>query len=170
MIARALAVATCAAAFAVPAAAAAPGFRLTSPAFKPGGAIPVVYTCKGKSRSPGLHWTKPPAGTKSLALEVADPDAPVAGGFEHWLGWGLKPTVRTLPAGRPLPIEGANGTGQAGYIGPCPPSGTHHYRFTLYALNAPLTLPAGSDRDAFHRALRGHVLVRATLIGTFGSS
>jgi Raf kinase inhibitor-like YbhB/YbcL family protein len=145
-------------------------FQLTSPAFKPGGAIPVVYTCKGKSRSPALHWTSPPAGTKSLALSVNDPDAPVPGGFQHWLGWGLKPTARTQPPAKPLPIEGANGTGKAGYVGPCPPSGNHHYHFTLYALNAPLMLKAGADRVAFRAAIRGHVLGQATLIGTFAAS
>ena len=171
MILRALLLAAAALATASAAAAApAPAFKLTSPAFRAGGAIPVVYTCKGKSRSPGLHWTKPPASTASLALEIVDPDAPVPGGFQHWLGWGLKPTARTQPPGKKLPVEGANGTGKPGYVGPCPPSGNHHYHFTLYALDAPLMLAGGSDRTAFHAAIRGHVLARARLVGTFAAT
>jgi Raf kinase inhibitor-like YbhB/YbcL family protein len=152
-------------AFAASAAAATP-FRLTSPAFTAGKPIPRVYTCKGRGISPPLRWTAPPAGTQSLAIEIEDPDAPLPGGFTHWLGWGIRPAARALATGAHAPTEGANGTGKPGYIGPCPPSGTHHYHITLYALNAPLMLMTGAKRAAFTRALRGHVLARATLIGT----
>lgn len=146
--------------------AGATRFRLTSPAFKAGAPIPRVYTCKGRGISPPLRWTAPPASTQSFAIEIEDPDAPLPGGFTHWLGWGIRPTARALPAGAHAPMEGANGAGKPGFIGPCPPSGKHRYHITLYALNAPLMLMAGSKRAAFTRALRGHVLARATLIGT----
>jgi Raf kinase inhibitor-like YbhB/YbcL family protein len=164
-------VAVAAAAFvATPLAASAGGFALTSPAFKPGGPIPAVYTCKGKSRSPALRWTGAPKGTKGFAIELEDPDAPLPGGFTHWLGWGIPATAHGLAAGAKTPVQGANGTGKPGYIGPCPPSGVHHYHFTLYALNAPLQLAAGADRAAFTAALKRHVIAKAALIGTFAAS
>jgi Raf kinase inhibitor-like YbhB/YbcL family protein len=149
--------------------AAAP-FRLTSPVFKDGRPIPSRYTCAGANNSPPLSWTAPPSGTKSLAIEVEDPDAPLPGGFTHWLGWGIKPTARGLAAGQAAAVSGASGRGAPGYTGPCPPSGVHHYHFTLYALDVSrLPLRRGADRAAFKQALSGHVLARAKLIGTFAA-
>jgi hypothetical protein len=167
--AAAAALAALAALSAVAAAEAAAPFRLTSPAFAAGGTIPVVFTCRGRSVSPPLRWTAPPARARSLALELHDPDAPVPGGFNHWIGWGLEASAGGVARGQHLPIEGRNGAGMVGYLGPCPPSGVHRYRFTLYALDAPLTLRRGADLDAFHAALRGHVVGRAELVGRFGS-
>jgi hypothetical protein len=151
------------------AGAAAGPFRLTSPSFTAGGAIPVVYTCRGRGVSPALRWTAPPGRARSLALEVHDPDAPVPGGFNHWIAWGIKASAGGVGQGTRLPVEGTNGAGSVGYLGPCPPSGVHRYRFTLYALDAPLALRRGADLDAFHAALRGHVVGRAQLVGRFGS-
>jgi Raf kinase inhibitor-like YbhB/YbcL family protein len=148
---------------------AAPAFRLSSPAFKAGARIPERFTCLGDNLSPPLRWTAPPARTRSFALELHDPDAPLAGGFTHWLGWGFRATARGIATDRHAPVEGANGGGAPGYTGPCPPSGVHRYRFTVYALDAPLRLRAGADRAAFQRALRGHVLARAVLVGRFGT-
>jgi Raf kinase inhibitor-like YbhB/YbcL family protein len=104
---------------------------LTSPAFHNGAMIPKRYTCDGANVSPPLRWTAPPKGTASFSLTVFDPDAP-NGGFLHWRIARLPATVRSLPIGSRL--GGRNGAGQLGYTGPCPPSGTHHYRFRLVAL------------------------------------
>jgi Raf kinase inhibitor-like YbhB/YbcL family protein len=147
----------------------AAAFRLTSPSFAAGGRIPVVFTCRGRNVSPALRWTAPPARARSLALHMHDPDAPIAGGFNHWIGWGIAAGAGGVAQGARLPIEGANGTGAIGYLGPCPPSGVHRYRFTLYALDAPLALRRGASLTAFEAALRGHVVARAQLIGRFGS-
>jgi Raf kinase inhibitor-like YbhB/YbcL family protein len=113
-------------------AALTAAFLLTSPAFANGGTIPRRYTCDGANTSPPLRWTAPPRGTASLQLTVFDPDAP-NGGFLHWQIARLPASARSLPAGSRL--GGPNGAGRRGYTGPCPPSGTHHYRFQLRALS-----------------------------------
>ena len=112
---------------------AAAALVLTSPAFHNGGTIPKRYTCDGANTSPALRWTAPPKGTASFSLTVFDPDAG-GGGFLHWKINRLPASARGLPAGSKL--GGPNGAGRNGYTGPCPPSGTHHYRFELRALNA----------------------------------
>jgi Raf kinase inhibitor-like YbhB/YbcL family protein len=112
--------------------AIAAAFVLTSPAFSNGGTIPKRYTCDGANTSPALRWTAPPQGTAFFTLTVFDPDAP-NGGFLHWRVTRLPASARSLPAASRL--GGANGAGRAGYTGPCPPSGTHHYRFELRALS-----------------------------------
>ena len=131
--------------------AQAAGFSLTSPDFKNNGAIPDknVYSgfgCTGENVSPALEWKNPPAGTKSFALLVHDPDAPTGGsGFWHWLVYDLPASTTSLPAGAgktdgsALPkgtVQGRTDFGTPGYGGPCPPpgSGKHHYNFSLYAL------------------------------------
>ena len=149
------------------AVAAAPSLR--SPAFRPGGAIPVAYSCDGAGRRPALVWAGLPAGTRSLAIEVIDPDAPVPGGFTHWLAWNIAPGRRgagSLAGTTKVPREGLPGFGAPGWVGPCPPGGVHRYVFTLYALKVPLTLAAGSDRAAFEQAVRG-ALAKATLVGRY---
>jgi Raf kinase inhibitor-like YbhB/YbcL family protein len=143
--------------------AASSKFTLTSPAFKPGAKIPARFTCDGAGSIVPLRWTGAPAGTRSFALIVDDPDAP--GTFLHRLSWGIAGTAKSLP-GR-APIEGVNGTGQPGWKGPCPPSGTHRYVFRLYALKSKLPLKAGADRAAFESALKGRVLGVAKLIGRY---
>jgi hypothetical protein len=130
-------------------AAAAAALVLTSPAFAPGGTIPVRYTCDGAGGSPPLRWTAPPPGTRSFALTVVDPDAP-GGRFVHWVASGIPATGRGLAAGRHAPTEGLNGAGGRGWTGPCPPSGTHRYVFTLRALGA-----------------GGRTLARAQLVGRY---
>ncbi len=140
-------------------------FAVSSPAFAPGGRIPVRFTCDGANATVPLRWTAPPRGTRSFALLVEDPDAP-SGTFVHRLAWAISPAARSLP-GR-APREGTNDAGRLGWTGPCPPSGVHRYVFTLYALRAPLALAAGADRAAFGRALRGRVLATARLVGRYG--
>jgi Raf kinase inhibitor-like YbhB/YbcL family protein len=120
---------------------------------------------------PVLRWRGVPAGTRSFALQVVDPDAKVPRpGFVHWVAYNIPPSWRTLGPGSPhIYTNGKNGTGKIGYIGPCPPIGDppHHYHFTLYALNvAQLSGPPLTQR-ALQQSIKGHVLGAATLIGTF---
>jgi Raf kinase inhibitor-like YbhB/YbcL family protein len=136
----------------------------------PGGRIDAEYTCKGPDVSPPLSWAAPPAGAKSLALVVDDPDAP-GGVFTHWVVYGLSPTLRELKKGQ-LPTgahQGMNDFGSLGYRGPCPPPGKpHRYFFTLYALDLPIDWPAGSSVSELQRGMEGHVLAQAKVYGTFG--
>jgi Raf kinase inhibitor-like YbhB/YbcL family protein len=147
--------------------------RLTTASFA-NGLIPQAYTCDGQNRSPQLAWSKPPYGTRSLALTVTDPDAP-SGTFTHWVLYNLPAATRTLPedldTSPQLPngaLQGRNDFRRTGYGGPCPPRGsTHRYVFTLYALDAPLALAPGSGRAAVEAAFVGHILARAQLIARY---
>jgi len=145
-------------------------FSLESSAFAAGGPIPTEFTCDGSDRSPDLRWGEPPANTASFALIVGDPDAP-RGEFTHWLLFDIPSGTRTLAAGSPsLGSAGKNDFGKAGYGGPCPPHGhgRHHYVFTLYALDVEhLGLRSGARRADVDRALQGHVVGQARLIGTY---
>ena len=155
-----------------PSPAASGSLKLTSTAFAEGAPIPVIYTCSGASTSPPLAWSGVPAGTSAFALIVDDPDAPLPGGFVHWVVFNLSPDTTELPAGATLPPQassGNNGRGTREYLGPCPPVGSadHHYRFHLYALDTPLNLPPGSSKDDVAAATAGHVLGDTVLTGTF---
>lgn len=144
---------------------------VTSPAFQPGQPIPAVYSCQGEDRSPALEWTAPPPGTQSLALVMDDPDAPGAT-WVHWIVTNLPPDTRGLAEGAAqagLPAGagvGINSWGTGDYGGPCPPSGTHRYFFTLYALDIKLDNPS-IDKAALLKAVQGRVLAQGELIGTF---
>jgi len=147
--------------------------QLTSPAFAAEGIIPVQYTCTGKNTSPELNWTGAPEGTKSFALIVNDPDAPV-GTWVHWVIFNIPAEMRQLPEAFGNDKELADGTRQGrnssnafGYQGPCPPSGTHRYYFKLYALDTTLDLAAGAKKDELLSALDSHVLAKAELMGTY---
>jgi Raf kinase inhibitor-like YbhB/YbcL family protein len=98
-------------------------FSLTSTAFADEGTIPRRHTCDGEDRSPPLSWSAPPAGTRSLALILDDPDAP-GGRFIHWLAWDIPPDTGGLGKGEAAPTQGRNDFGAVGYRGPCPPTGT----------------------------------------------
>ena len=146
---------------------------LTSSAFRNGGAIPERYTCSGQNESPELTWTGVPHGTRSLALILDDPDAPM-GTFTHWVAYNLSPTTKGLPEGVPASAsvgegeQGINGRGTTGYTGPCPPSGKpHHYYFRLFALDERLPLNGGATAHQVEDVLEGHVLASAELIGAF---
>lgn len=147
--------------------------ELTSPAFAHGQPIPVRYTCKGEDISPALAWGEPPAGTQSFALIMDDPDAPV-GTWVHWVLFNIPASARGLseafPTDASLPdgsLNGTNSWGRTGYGGPCPPSGTHRYFFKLYALDEPLAINAGADKGELEKAMVGHILASAELMGTF---
>ena len=145
---------------------------LTSPSFKAGEPIPAVYTCVGRGISPELSWSGAPAGAQTFALIMDDPDAP-GGTFVHWVIYNIPASSAGLAenAGaeaRPADgsLQGKNGAGQAGYIGPCPPSGTHRYYFKLYALDAKLGQER-MDKTALLNAMQGHILAQGELMGTF---
>lgn len=141
---------------------------ITSPAFSQNGMIPKRYTCDGADVSPPLEIANAPEGTKSLALIVDDPDAP-AGTWVHWLVWNFAADTREIPENTipPGALQGTNDFGKQTYGGPCPPSGTHRYFFKLYALNAPLALPAGARKAKVEEAIGGHLLGKAELIGLY---
>ncbi len=148
--------------------------KLQSTAFPPDGTIPRAYARTGKDVSPPLEWREIPEGTEALALVVEDPDAP-RGTFTHWLMWDIPITRRGLPedvshAGRFTDDarQGDNDFGERGYSGPQPPRGeTHRYVFKLFALDEPLRLEEGASKDDLLRAMKGHVLDRAELVGRF---
>jgi Raf kinase inhibitor-like YbhB/YbcL family protein len=145
---------------------------LLSQTFTSGSTVPqsmVATPCGGSNVSPQLHWSGVPAGARSLALILHDPDAPHPGGFYHWVFFNLAPDVRSIDAGSQLPAlqSGLNGTGNAGYFGPCPPPGKlHHYNFTLYALDTKLDASKPLDAAGLQDRMRGHILAQATLTGT----
>lgn len=146
---------------------------IESPAFPEGGSIPRPYTCDGRDVSPPLAWTGVPTGTKSLALVCDDPDAP-AGVWVHWVIFNLSPSATGLPEAVPPRaevdgggVQGTNDFRRIGYGGPCPPSGTHRYVFTLYALDAEVPLSASATKAQLLAATKGRVLAEATLTGTY---
>jgi Raf kinase inhibitor-like YbhB/YbcL family protein len=141
---------------------------LASPAFEHGGEIPARHTCDAEDLSPALVWSDAPEGTRSLALIVDDPDAPV-GTFTHWVAWGIDPAAEMLEEGQSPAIEGANDFGTTGYRGPCPPPGhgPHRYSFRLHALDAELDLERGASKADLEGALEGHVLAGAELVGRY---
>ena len=151
--------------------------EISSSAFAPMGAIPKRFTCDGGDLSPPLAWTGVPAGAKSLALIVDDPDAPdPAAPRMTWVHWvlydlpaaasGLAEAVASagLPAGA---REGLNDWKRTGYGGPCPPIGRHRYFFKLYALDATLGDLRRPTKAKLEAAIDGHVMARAELIGTY---
>lgn len=154
--------------------AAAPQLQLTASDFAPGGNIPRALTCDGRNTSPALSWSDPPAATKSFALILDDPDAP-GGAFVHWVLYNLPASARALQAAAPKQnqladgsLQGRNDFDDIGYGGPCPPGHTpHHYRFVLYALDAPLSLPAGATKQQVEEALKSHIVARGRLVGVY---
>ena len=144
-------------------------FQLTSPAFAADGEIPRKYSCDGEDVSPPLEWADAPDGTTGLALIVDDPDAR---GFVHWAVFDIDGTQSGgLPEGfsssPDAPSQGTNQFRRLGWGGPCPPSGTHHYRFTLFALNAPLELAGAPKADEIRAAMEGHVVGQAELVARY---
>jgi len=149
--------------------------ELKTTAFAPGGAIPKKFTCDGPDVSPALTWTEPPSGTQSFALVMDDPDAPV-GTWVHWVLYDLPAGARELAENVPKSEELAGGARQGrndfrktGYGGPCPPPGpAHRYFFKLYALDSKLNLKAGATKADVEKAMKGHILAQAELMGRYG--
>ncbi|HUL42532.1 MAG TPA: YbhB/YbcL family Raf kinase inhibitor-like protein [Burkholderiales bacterium] len=150
---------------------------LTSASFPNNGAIPRRYTCDGEDISPPLMWTGLPAGTKSLALVVDDPDAPDPAApkltWVHWVLYNIPPTTTGLPEAvskKNLPsgtLQGLNDWKRTGYGGPCPPIGRHRYFHKLYALDSVIPDLGTPTKAALEKAITGHILARAELIGTY---
>jgi Raf kinase inhibitor-like YbhB/YbcL family protein len=140
-------------------------FVLSSPAFVEGGRIPARFACDGANVSPALSWQGAPAGTTAFVLLVDDPDA---GGFVHWLAGPMAATTTSLAEATPSsdPPQAVNGFGKPGWGGPCPPSGTHHYRFRLAAIPAGVAVPSPLTGSAA-RDLLGRALGVAVLTGTY---
>lgn len=145
--------------------------RLTSPAFQDNGKIPAKYTCDGDNTSPELVIENVPAGTKSLALILEDPDAP-NGLWVHWVMWNINPRIGKLveQAEPRESVIGKNSWGHNQYGGPCPPSGTHRYIFRLYALDATLDLAGMASKGQLDVAMEGHLLAEAALTGLYGEA
>lgn len=142
--------------------------RISSPDFNSGEYIPAKFTCSGENISPTLIIDGVPEGTTCLALIMDDPDAP-KGTFVHWVVWNITFKAHTLEHGT-LPVgavEGTNGAGQTGYMGPCPPSGTHRYFFKLYALDSSLDLPSTSGSEDLEMAMNDHIVAQAELVGLY---
>ena len=152
-----------------PSAEAGGSFVLTSTAFAEGEAIPQKFSCDGANVSPQLSWTGTPSGAEALVLVVDDPDAR---GFVHWIVLDLPGADGALPEGvsptAATPQQGRADFGDPGWGGPCPPSGNHHYRFTLTAIAQPLGLAGEPDGDEVRKALdRAKVVGKATLTGAY---
>ncbi len=152
--------------------------EVKSSAFPAGGRIPVRYTADGEDVSPPLTWSKLPEGTRAIALVCDDPDAPRDEPWVHWVMAGIPGDAAGLPEAlskeaRPREVAGAvqgkNDFGRVGYGGPAPPRGhgTHHYRFKLIALDAPLKVSGVPTKEALLRAVAGHELDAGELVGTY---
>jgi Raf kinase inhibitor-like YbhB/YbcL family protein len=150
---------------------------LTSPVFAHNGSIPKNYTCQGRDISPALTWKDVPEGTKSFALIVDDPDAPDPAApkrvWVHWVLYNIPPTATglqeaitasTLPRGT---LQGKNDWGRTGYGGPCPPIGRHRYFHKVYALDTVLPDLKQPTKAELEKAMSGHVIEKAELIGTY---
>jgi hypothetical protein len=152
-------------------------FALRSSAFEAAAEIPSRHTCEGEDVSPPLTWSDPPAGTRSFALIVDDPDAPDPKApkrtWVHWVAYDLPADARALDEGAgagALPRgarAGRNDWGRPDWGGPCPPIGRHRYFHKLYALDTLLGELGAPDKSALERAMQGHVLGRAELMGTY---
>jgi len=151
--------------------------NLSSPAFAGGGEIPATYTCEGQDRSPPLVWNGIPAGARSLALIVDDPDAPDPRApkmtWVHWVLYNLPPEAAGLPeavASAALPagtLEGTSDYKRTGWGGPCPPIGRHRYFFKLYALDVLLPDLQRPNKARLEAAMNGHILAQAEIMGTY---
>lgn len=155
--------------------ASAMAMTMASSAFAEGATIPKKFTCDGDDVSPALIWSGVPQNARSLVLIMDDPDAPM-GTWVHWVLYGMPPSTPSLPEAVPKEMtlpgairQGKNSWQKVGYGGPCPPaSNPHRYYFKLYALDGELDLPDGADKAAVERAMKGHILAEAQLMGRYG--
>ena len=141
---------------------------VTSADFKAGQPIPVTYSAFGQSISPQLSWSLS-TKAKSYAVLVDDPDGAGPQPVSHWVVWNIPPDVTLLPEGSNTGVQGTNSHKGKGYVGPHPPAkdAAHHYHFQVLALDRMLDTPAGAERDAVLAAVRGHVVAKGELVGTF---
>lgn len=148
--------------------------RLYSSGYESGAQIPERYTCAGENISPAFSWTDIPEETKTFVLILHDPDAPRDGGFTHWAIYNIPshvtqitekvPATATVPG---LGFQAKNSSGHIGYMGPCPPSGSHRYVARLYALKQELNLQPGVSYQLVVSAMQGKILEQAEFIGRY---
>ncbi|MFZ5392303.1 MAG: YbhB/YbcL family Raf kinase inhibitor-like protein [Patescibacteria group bacterium] len=142
--------------------------KLTSPAFTNNEYIPSLYSCLGKNINPPFSISDIPQNTISLALLIDDPDAPI-GDWVHWLVFNIDPVTKNIPENS-IPansVIGLNSSGQNQYEGPCPPSGTHHYHFKIYALDSILNLDRTTTKEIFLQNIHDHIIDQNELVGLF---
>lgn len=139
--------------------------KITSPSFENNSDIPSKFTCEGNDVSPALVIENIPAGTKSLALIVDDPDAP-GKTWVHWVVYDI-PVTNKIEEGSIPGKQGINDFDREDWGGPCPPSGTHRYYFKAYALDQMLGLDEGIDKISLEEAMEGHVLAKAEMMGLY---
>ncbi len=142
--------------------------RLTTPSFENNGTMPRDFTCDGRGVNPPLKISEVPAGTKSLALIVDDPDAS-SGDWVHWLLWNISPgntdiIEDSIPLGA---TQGTTSYGKPGWGSPCPPNGTHRYFFKIYALDTEISLNSKAKKSDLLEAMNGHILERTELVGLY---
>ena len=140
-------------------------FTLTSPAFQHNQSIPSQYSCQGADVNPPLLITGIPSGTKTLALIVDDPDAPM-GMWVHWVVYNIPPGPEIKENSVPG-VEGLNDFGRTAYGGPCPPSGTHRYFFKLYALDQEIPPTKKMTKKDLLAVMKNHVVAETNLMGVF---
>jgi Raf kinase inhibitor-like YbhB/YbcL family protein len=147
---------------------------ISAEGFKDGTTIPDIYTCKGKDISPSISWNGIPAGTKSIALIMDDPDAP-GGTFVHWILYNVPAQTQKLLEGMTHDktladgsMQGMTDFGRTGYGGPCPPPGKpHRYFFKIYALDSMINLPPGASKKQLENAMAGHILAKGEIVGIY---
>lgn len=139
--------------------------KITSPSFKDNEKMPAKFTYDGEDINPSLEIENLPEGTKSLALIVDDPDAPMRT-WAHWVVYDIPPTSHIEENSIPGK-QGINDAGGKDYHGPCPPSGTHRYYFKIYALNKVLGFNEGISKVDLEKAMRGSILSSAELVGLY---
>jgi Raf kinase inhibitor-like YbhB/YbcL family protein len=144
-----------------------PALVITSTAFLNNGDIPTKYSCEGAEVNPPFAIANIPANTKSLAVILHDPDAPMAGGFTHWVMWNIEPGDANIPENFKGATQGLNGTGKEGYKGMCPPTGKHHYHFMVYALDTKLDIDKKTDKAGLEKNMKGHILAQGDLVGLY---
>jgi Raf kinase inhibitor-like YbhB/YbcL family protein len=147
--------------------------RIFSSHFTSGDFIPSQYTCDGQDIPIPLKWQEIPQNTKSLALIMDDPDAP-GGIWVHWIVYNIPPSQTGLAENQTYDarleeggMQGLNSWGKNGYGGPCPPKGTHHYYFKLYALDCMLEQKAGMTKTELLADMQGHILAEAQMVGLY---
>jgi Raf kinase inhibitor-like YbhB/YbcL family protein len=143
--------------------------KISSPAFGHNEPLPAKYTCDGKGVTPPLTIAGVPKDAKSLVLIFYDPDAP-SGNFVHWTVWNINPGLTEIAENSKPGVEGITSYGKPGYGLPCPPSGTHRYTFKLQALDTLLNLSPRVDAKQLEKAMEGHILGQAELIGLYSRS
>ncbi len=149
-----------------------PTLQIQSTSFAGGAQMPSRLTCDGGNLSPGITFPKAPAGTQSFVLIMDDLDTPF--GIVHWLAYDIPPSTHEFAEAAstksilPAPVaEGRNDFGNLRYDGPCPPSGRHRYRISLYAIDVALTLQAGATKASLATAVNGHIRARGQIFGFY---